>query len=1008
MAISLGQVQFGLGVDTRRLQAGTNRILAFGRTVAQVTQRQQQYSAGVISALNRQEAAAVRGLQAVVKANDQIRRSTAGNQQQQLLDRTTKAFDRFSRSMTQSVQTQLGFQRANQILASSLGQVRRQVQAVTEAEARRRRVEASLSRGFQSSVNVRSQIRRNVGGPEQVRLLQQVANAYRRYRTQLAAGNGDLNASTRANQVFSASLNKVKVQLAKVREAQSKAKRGQTDFGELLRDLASASVLAVGPLSGLGARIAALGAVAHRSGLLFAGLIGGVVGVSVAFAKLASGAVKTALNIQRIESRLKSTTGSVDFANVEFKRLRELAHDTGLEFVTLATQFTRFQAAAQGTALEGGRAREVFDNIAFAVGNFQLEAVQAEGVFRAVEQIMSKGTVAAEEIRQQLGDRLPGAFKAAADAVGVTTAEFNKLLKTGKVAADKFLLPFSRQVRARLAGDAGDAVDSLRASLNRLTNSTTFFNDSFDNAFGISKAFKAGVETLTSVINFFGRNVLTVAGILGGLAGGFAIIALPRVIAGFVSLTAAVKGAAFAFVGLNVAVAANPFSAVLTVAVRLLAILGGAAIAMATFGTSTAEAATKEAEMELKTKALIESQEQLNTTVSESASIFKKAAIAKLESIKLELQGQQQQLSAYKAVLTEQLKQNSALAIMHKNSQEFISAMRSASGDMTSPGDVGTGVESAFKQRIVELNKALKEQEERIRKLDEIKNKPFTNPLNEGLDRAGKAAREASQAIDILLQKNQAMMQGPQAFELLERQIDVNKKIQDFKDRLVDAQVPLADIRKLVDQYTFALQYNEEISNTTFKNMVATYETFKGIAVSSMQSVADSFADAIVEGKLGADTFVDVFKSMVKKIIAETLKLAIINPILNSIFGSVGGSALPTFDIGAFGFAQGAAFSQGNVLKSPTAFMTKQGLSVAGEAGPEAVMPLVRGSQGLGIRAYTSADGSVSTNASAGGGDRISNVYVTFQTPDARSFMQSQSQISAVLASAVQQGHRNL
>jgi tape measure domain-containing protein len=48
------------------------------------------------------------------------------------------------------------------------------------------------------------------------------------------------------------------------------------------------------------------------------------------------------------------------------------------------------------------------------------------GIFKALEQMLSKGNVQAEELRGQLGERLPGAIYFSAKALGVTTRELNK------------------------------------------------------------------------------------------------------------------------------------------------------------------------------------------------------------------------------------------------------------------------------------------------------------------------------------------------------------------------------------------------------------------------------------------------------------------------------------------------------------------------------------------------------------------------------------------------------
>jgi phage-related minor tail protein len=84
-------------------------------------------------------------------------------------------------------------------------------------------------------------------------------------------------------------------------------------------------------------------------------------------------------------------------------------------------------------------------------------------------------------------------------------------------------------------------------------------------------------------------------------------------------------------------------------------------------------------------------------------------------------------------------------------------------------------------------------------------------------------------------------------------------------------------------------------------------------------------------------------------------------------------------------------FAKGGVLAAPTYFPTGRGLGVAGEAGPEAVLPLTRGSDGrLGVW--------------AGGG----SVNVTFNVTasDARSFLASEAELSAMLLRAVKRGTR--
>jgi phage-related minor tail protein len=88
-------------------------------------------------------------------------------------------------------------------------------------------------------------------------------------------------------------------------------------------------------------------------------------------------------------------------------------------------------------------------------------------------------------------------------------------------------------------------------------------------------------------------------------------------------------------------------------------------------------------------------------------------------------------------------------------------------------------------------------------------------------------------------------------------------------------------------------------------------------------------------------------------------------------------------------------FAAGGVIASPIAFPLAGGrMGLAGERGPEAIMPLARG-----------PDGRLGVRAQGGGG-----VSVTFNvtTPDAESFRRSETQIAALLARAVALGQRNL
>jgi phage-related minor tail protein len=110
--------------------------------------------------------------------------------------------------------------------------------------------------------------------------------------------------------------------------------------------------------------------------------------------------------------------------------------------------------------------------------------------------------------------------------------------------------------------------------------------------------------------------------------------------------------------------------------------------------------------------------------------------------------------------------------------------------------------------------------------------------------------------------------------------------------------------------------------------------------------------------------------------------------------GGFGGLGLGGF--GGLGLGSGTPvpFARGGVIASPIAFPLSAGTGIAGERGPEAIMPLRRGTDGsLGIAAT--------------GGSPV-NVTFNVSTPDLESFRRSETQLAAMLARTVGRGQRNL
>lgn len=119
--------------------------------------------------------------------------------------------------------------------------------------------------------------------------------------------------------------------------------------------------------------------------------------------------------------------------------------------------------------------------------------------------------------------------------------------------------------------------------------------------------------------------------------------------------------------------------------------------------------------------------------------------------------------------------------------------------------------------------------------------------------------------------------------------------------------------------------------------------------------------------------------TMVARSLANAAYGAAVSPVTSAVGGLLSGRV--------------SAFAQGGVVAGATAFATRGGVGVMGEAGPEAILPLARG-----------ADGRLGVEAGGRGTPRIT---VNITTPDVEGFRRSRAQIASDLARAVAFGTRN-
>jgi phage-related minor tail protein len=167
----------------------------------------------------------------------------------------------------------------------------------------------------------------------------------------------------------------------------------------------------------------------------------------------------------------------------------------------------------------------------------------------------------------------------------------------------------------------------------------------------------------------------------------------------------------------------------------------------------------------------------------------------------------------------------------------------------------------------------------------------------------------------------------------------------------------------------------------------------------SANGFASAMSRAFTQSASGGRQFDDVLKSLALRLSSLVVSAAF-KPIASGIAGGLNSLFSGLFGGGAnIAAAAGAVkpFAAGGVIGTPTYFpLMSGGTGLAGEAGPEAIMPLARGPDGrLGV-------------AASGGAGSAPHVTINISTPDAESFRRSESYITGQIARAVARGQRSL
>ena len=661
---------------------------------------------------------------------------------------------------------------------------------------------------------------------------------------------------------------------------------------------------------------------------------GAAIGATVGMLRQALGATATyAAELEKQRIALRQVIGSQDAYNESLKFITKTSSDLAIPQDIVLKNFTRLSASVIGAGGNVADAEKAFKGITAGILGTGGSLENLDAALLATAQVFSKGKVSAEELRGQIGERLPGAFALFAKSVKMTPQELDKALQEGKVTlldfqkfAEKLFQEYGEaaELIARSPENAGNRLKTTLASLSESIGTLLKpIGAAFQNTFAdIFKIIDAAIRKLNEFLKIDekGRRATLTARI----ATTEKEIATGR---GYLDLKPSKTNAAY--VGLD----RSQISA----------------------GIKRQEAELQAYKVELAGLNAKPRQEGagLGANSGATAGSTKAAdAAAKREKTR------QQRI----------VDQQKAFAIDLRKLQEYIV-------DIQNKGAIAVAkpLDAIYLQYVANTDKIAKDRA----RLTDVLQKRIDAMAKLGAEVDPQKAKEFRQAQDQVQAETMKLAQGEFGTAIFEQMSEVAagfdeaaKSAQNYATALRDSTNAGAGFREGANYYVDSLGTLRQATSD--------------LAQQGFQSLGDSITSLAIDGTAN-------FRVFAANILRATAQMIIQQFVLKTIMQAIGfggtsaASAIPKISGGFYSsmpignFTPSAngnifgrngiqKFAMGGVVNKPTIFPFANGTGLMGEAGPEAIMPLQRAANGkLGVIASGGGSTSVVVNVDANG-----------------------------------------
>ena len=724
-----------------------------------------------------------------------------------------------------------------------------------------------------------------------------------------------------------------------LQKAQGRKRRGGRLAGaaKSVGAIAGAGVFG-GPEGAIGA---AIGAFAGPQGAIIGGAIGAQVGQ---FRQAVGATAEYQATLTKLRIALKGVTESQGEYQEGLSFIQQTTKDFAVPQEVVTRQFTKLQASVSGAGGNLEDTKTAFNGIVAAVRATGGSLQDVDSALTATAQVFSKGKVSAEELRQQLGERLPGAFTLFAESMGKTPQELDKALEQGQVSLQDF-----QKFAETLFDKYGETAKTIASSPEAAGDRLKVVLDSLSENIGellkpVGAAFQ---ETFINIIEFIDMAI-------GKLKLFFELGA-----------TGTKKKVGRLSADVN----------------RLLKLQESRKPLVAAGLIRQADIDQTERDLARKRQELQDAQGLLRELTGFNVAVDAPEKKKGLPGIDPNKPTGSKKIPPSQMVVDLQNKLTDGVGQLTQREQ--LSVKYAMDRLIILQGTL-TGTEKELK--LSQLKKKFKEQE---LALDEKE--------ASAKDRSLAKLTKFEQLEANILAKQQGLTGEQTKQQLL--QATINSLTKQYEQDLLTAGMAPAEVTRRIKelaQATVDLKDKSKGFKEQFADGIKSMGDLTGnlanVAVSAFTSMSDKLHEFVVTGKASFSDFAQSLLSDLSRIFIRFAMFKLIGSLIpglgpflglgakGAVIGGRGGPPTTMPDSVSLMAANGMAFAKnkivpyakGGIVGSPTLFKYASGgadrFGLMGEAGPEAIMPLRRGANGkLGVEASGSSIGNITVNVDASG-----------------------------------------